>query len=163
MATPDSAGGTTPVDFLQAAWTTPEPHEIFRDEHLGILIVPDVKPFVVEGQVLVVARQESWRAMTPLLIARFYLAGELVCEELEAAYNPERKSSLQRFGNDAGTPHLICFPRNDVADGSSAYDKSRPKATDEQLARTQARMQEQFRMSDFAGRLHRELGSIARR
>lgn len=160
MATPNS-----PVDFLQRAWTTPEPHEVLRDEEFGILIVPDIKPYVPEGQLLVVARQASWEEMmrVPLLVARFYLAGELVCRELEAAYDLGRATSLQRFGNDASTPHLICFPRGDITDGQLAYDKERPKATEAQLASTQARVQEQFAASGFANRLHEALGSIVAR
>ena len=145
------------VDFLQRAWETPEPHEIFRNNE--VLITPDLKP-AVPGQLLVVSRKPSWQEMSPTDIGRLYVIGEKVCRELEAVYQPTRGTGLARFGNDSPTPHLICYPRHAVEDGVLLYDKSRPKASDEQLAETQRIMQAQFENSDFAERI-KALGGLS--
>ena len=145
-------------DFLQEAWTHPEPAEIFRNDQ--VLIIPDIKP-AVTGQLLVVYSKPSWNVMDPLDVACLYNVAERVCAELEVAYQPTRGTGLTRFGNDSPTPHIICYPRNSVEDGVLLHDKDRPKATSEKLAETQHIMQAQFERSGFASKIQTILGSLS--
>ncbi|HZM64036.1 MAG TPA: HIT domain-containing protein [Candidatus Saccharimonadales bacterium] len=148
-------------DFLQHAWEVPEPYEIFRDEELGIAILPTIKP-VKPGHVLVISNKRSWSEMSPRDTANLFIAGQLVCEQLVVAFKAKRGTELKRLGNESPTPHLHCFPRDEATDGGDMYPGTQlQRASNDQLRQTHDIMVVQLEKIGFAQELQRRLATLS--
>lgn len=128
-------------DFLQTAWDDPKAaHAIHVDKERGFMIIPDAKPVVPVGHVMVVAREQSMEELSDERWAQLTVVARIVSEQLTRMYQPERKTGFCVWGNQARTPHLHVFPRNTKEDGKAFFDENRVFATDEQLAETQQKL-----------------------
>lgn len=141
-------------DFLQSAWDDPKAaHAIHVDEERGFMIIPDAKPVVLAGHVMVVAREQSLEELSDERWAQLTVAARIVSEQLTRIYRPERKIGFCVWGNQVRTPHLHVFPRNTKEDGKAFFDENRPFATNEQLIQTQQELASVHWAEIFQGRL----------
>lgn len=135
--------GTPPAstDFLQAAWANPKAaHAIYVDEQRGFMIIPDGKPVVSAGHVMVVAQEQSAEELSDERWMQLTLAARIVSEQIARIFQPERKVGFCVWGNQVSTPHLHIFPRNHKEDGKAFFDENRQFASDEQLKETRQKL-----------------------
>lgn len=145
-------------DFLQEAWETPEPFEVWRSNELGLLVTLD--PFqVVEGHVLLVARQPSWEHMSDLEVARFGLAGQIIRTAVAGAYDPARGVGKAEWGGKSPTPHMHIFPRDTEMDGDLFFHKA-SRAPEADLMATKKKLQAYFVQIGLAEDLQKRLGAV---
>lgn len=139
---PSSDASPHTNDVFQQVWSDPQSAcAIYVNEQYGVLVIPDKKPVVALGHVLVIAREAIPFEDLPVLRKHQLLeAGDIIRQRIAEAFKPARKIGQCIWGNQIPTAHIHYFPRNNPEDGRGFFDEQRAWAAAEQLQETRRRL-----------------------